>query len=35
MRYFVNDTWKSGKNPPIFFYTGNEGDLETFAENTV
>ncbi|CAD6244258.1 GSCOCG00013311001-RA-CDS [Cotesia congregata] len=34
MRYFINDTWRSGKNPPIFFYTGNEGDLETFAENT-
>ncbi|XP_057318378.1 lysosomal Pro-X carboxypeptidase [Microplitis mediator] len=34
IRYFVNDTWKYGKNPPIFFYTGNEGSLEVFAENT-
>ncbi|XP_053975185.1 lysosomal Pro-X carboxypeptidase [Hylaeus volcanicus] len=34
LRYLVNDTWQSGKNAPIFFYTGNEGSIETFAQNT-
>jgi len=38
-RYLVNDThWEAAKDErdggPIFFYTGNEGDIEAFAENT-
>lgn len=33
LRYFINtDHFQSGG--PIFFYTGNEGSLEGFAENT-
>ena len=34
-RYLVNSTYWKGNNGPIFFYTGNEGDIEWFAENTV
>ncbi|EZA57905.1 lysosomal Pro-X carboxypeptidase [Ooceraea biroi] len=34
LRYLVNDTWRTTDNAPIFFYTGNEGRIETFAENT-
>ena len=36
MKYLVNDTFWSGKenNGPIFFYCGNEGDIEMFYENT-
>ncbi|XP_034935448.1 lysosomal Pro-X carboxypeptidase isoform X2 [Chelonus insularis] len=34
LRYLVNDTWQKDENPPIFFYTGNEGWIEVFAENT-
>ncbi|XP_015610590.1 lysosomal Pro-X carboxypeptidase [Cephus cinctus] len=34
LRYLVNDTWQRGNNAPIFFYTGNEGFIETFAQNT-
>lgn len=38
LRYLVNDTWwdKDRRKPgPIFFYTGNEGDINVFAQNTV
>ena len=35
MRYLVNDTWWKGDGGPIFFYAGNEGDIELFLENTV
>ncbi|XP_012260896.2 lysosomal Pro-X carboxypeptidase [Athalia rosae] len=34
IRYLVNDTWQRGDNSPIFFYTGNEGNITVFAENT-
>lgn len=34
MRYLVNDTFFT-KDGPIFFYCGNEGGIETFAQNTV
>uniref|UniRef100_A0A348G600 Lysosomal Pro-X carboxypeptidase n=1 Tax=Odontomachus monticola TaxID=613454 RepID=A0A348G600_ODOMO len=34
LRYLVNDTWRKAENAPIFFYTGNEGRIEIFAENT-
>nr|XP_033334208.1 lysosomal Pro-X carboxypeptidase [Megalopta genalis] len=34
LRYLINDTWQGENNPPIFFYTGNEGDIEAFAQNT-
>ncbi|PPE02508.1 hypothetical protein GOBAR_DD00492 [Gossypium barbadense] len=35
-RYLINDTYWGGpkKNSPIFVYTGNEGDIEWFAQNT-
>ncbi|OAY42948.1 lysosomal Pro-X carboxypeptidase [Manihot esculenta] len=35
-RYLINDTFWGGpeKNSPIFLYTGNEGDIEWFAQNT-
>ncbi|TKY61953.1 Lysosomal Pro-X carboxypeptidase [Spatholobus suberectus] len=35
-RYLINDTYWGGadKNAPIFVYTGNEGDIEWFAQNT-
>lgn len=35
LRYLVNDTWRKTEDAPIFFYTGNEGRIEVFAENTV
>ncbi|KAF0313378.1 Lysosomal Pro-X carboxypeptidase [Amphibalanus amphitrite] len=34
MKYLVNDTWWNGNGGPIFFYAGNEGDIELFLENT-
>ncbi|KAK3918120.1 Lysosomal Pro-X carboxypeptidase [Frankliniella fusca] len=35
LRYLVNDTWWDKHKPgPIFFYTGNEGDITLFAQNT-
>ncbi|KAE8743691.1 hypothetical protein FOCC_FOCC010732, partial [Frankliniella occidentalis] len=35
LRYLVNDTWWDKQKPgPIFFYTGNEGDITLFAQNT-
>ena len=35
MKYLVNDTWWNGNGGPIFFYAGNEGDIELFLDNTV
>lgn len=35
MKYLINDTYWEPKNGPIFFYTGNEGAIEMFCENTV
>ncbi|XP_031836182.1 lysosomal Pro-X carboxypeptidase [Nomia melanderi] len=34
LRYLINDTWADEKDATIFFYTGNEGNIETFAQNT-
>ena len=34
-KYLVNDNHWDKDNGPIFFYTGNEGRIEAFAENTV
>lgn len=33
-RYLYNDTWWKGPGAPIFLYTGNEGFIELFAENS-
>uniref|UniRef100_A0A913I6J3 Clan SC, family S28, unassigned serine peptidase n=1 Tax=Strongyloides stercoralis TaxID=6248 RepID=A0A913I6J3_STRER len=33
MKYLINNTFHK-KGGPIFFYTGNEGFIESFAENT-
>ncbi|XP_055622821.1 lysosomal Pro-X carboxypeptidase [Toxorhynchites rutilus septentrionalis] len=34
LRYLTNDTYNPDGSGPIFFYTGNEGDIELFAQNT-
>uniref|UniRef100_A0A336L8H0 Lysosomal Pro-X carboxypeptidase n=2 Tax=Culicoides sonorensis TaxID=179676 RepID=A0A336L8H0_CULSO len=34
IRYLVNDTFDNEHVGPILFYTGNEGDIELFAQNT-
>lgn len=35
MRYLYNDTYfNATAGGPIFFYTGNEGDIEWFTQNT-
>ncbi|KAF4529151.1 hypothetical protein B566_EDAN017157 [Ephemera danica] len=34
MRYLINDTYWNKDSGPILFYTGNEGDIKMFAENT-
>ena len=33
-KYLVNDSYWDKAGGPIFFYTGNEGKIEAFAENT-
>lgn len=33
-RYLTNDTFKGHSKSPIFFYTGNEGNIELFAKNS-
>ncbi|KAK9127867.1 hypothetical protein Syun_016664 [Stephania yunnanensis] len=33
-RYLINDRFWAKNNAPIFVYTGNEGDIEWFAQNT-
>ena len=36
-RYILSDSFagKNASDSPIFFYTGNEGDIQWFCENTV
>ncbi|KAJ8872771.1 hypothetical protein PR048_026387 [Dryococelus australis] len=34
LRYAINDSYWKGNGGPIFFYTGNEGMIELFIENT-
>ncbi|KAL9696048.1 hypothetical protein quinque_015333 [Culex quinquefasciatus] len=34
LRYLTNDTYNPDGSGPILFYTGNEGDIELFAQNT-
>jgi len=34
-RYLVYDTYWTGTGSPVFFYTGNEGDIVLFYNNTV
>ena len=33
-RYLINTEHWGGQGYPIFLYTGNEGDIVTFANNT-
>lgn len=33
-RYLVNDDWFNRESGPVFFYAGNEGDIEGFWNNT-
>jgi len=33
-KYLYNDTWWDKQGGPIFFYAGNEGVIEAFAENS-
>jgi hypothetical protein len=35
LKYLINDAWWKKDVGPIFFYPGNEGPIEEFAENTV
>lgn len=35
LRYFISNKYSSVSNPPIFFYTGNEGDIVLFCNNSV
>jgi lysosomal Pro-X carboxypeptidase len=34
LRYLINDQYVDNVESPILFYTGNEGDIELFAQNT-
>ncbi|XP_049875985.1 lysosomal Pro-X carboxypeptidase [Pectinophora gossypiella] len=34
IKYLVNDSYWDRGNGPIFFYTGNEGQIELFAQHT-
>lgn len=34
LRYLINDSYWEPDHGPMFFYTGNEGDIEMFAQNT-
>lgn len=34
LRYLINNSFVDDEKSPILFYTGNEGDIELFAENT-
>lgn len=34
-RYIISDAFWKNTSGPIFFYTGNEGDIQWFCENTV
>ncbi len=35
LRYLVNNEYWDRNSGPIFMYTGNEGDIEWFCNNTV
>jgi lysosomal Pro-X carboxypeptidase len=35
MKYLYADQYWDKKKGPIFFYAGNEGDIEVFCDNTV
>ena len=34
MRYLVDDTYWDPETGPILFYSGNEGDIYSFYDNT-